>query len=85
MSFYKNNNLETDVTINESKNNIGLLIFSYILIGFIFLGVGIYFGTKFYNFRRKKKANELEDDDYIYESKDKNNKEERKLNRIRVI
>ena len=79
MSFYKNNNLETDVTINESKNNIGLLIFSYILIGFIFLGVGIYFGTKFYNFRRKKKANELEDDDYIYESKDKNNKEERKL------
>ena len=79
MSFYKNNNLEYDVTTNKSKKNLGLLIFNYILIGIIFLGVGIYFGRKFCNFRRKIYANELEDDNYIYESKDKIIKKERKL------
>lgn len=79
MLFYKNikkDELQLDIT---SKNNIFLLVFSYIFIGILFLVCGLYFGRKFCNMRRKLFANELEDDNYVYVSKEKGTKKERKL------
>lgn len=80
MLFYKNiksNNLQLNTT---SKSNIFLLVFSYVFIGILFLVCGLFFGRKFCNIRRKMKiyANELEDD-YIYESKERGTKKQRKL------
>jgi hypothetical protein len=70
MSFYKKNEVKIEETINTNKTNSKLLIIFFILIGLIFFGIGIYFGKKFCNFQRKRYANELEDDNFIYESKD---------------
>ena len=78
MVFYKNiksNELQLNTTY---KTNIFLLIFSYVFIGILFLVCGLYFGRKFCK-RRKIYANELEDDNYIYVSKEKEAKKERKL------
>ena len=83
MLFYRNNDekKEGDVMNNttEAKNNVTLIVFSYIFIGLLFLGAGIYFGRKFCIMRRKIYANELEDDNYAYVSKNKDVKKERKL------
>ena len=76
--FYKNIKKD-EIPINNSKSNVFLLVFSYIFIGILFLVCGIYFGRKFCNMRKKIYANELEDDNYVYVSKEKGNKKERKL------
>ena len=72
----KENNI---VIYNKERKNIAFLVISYILIGIIFLWAGIYFGRKFCNIRRKIYANELEDDNYVYESKKKGIKKNQKL------
>ena len=63
----------------KKKKNIALLTFSYIFISTVFLLVGIYFGRKFCNMRRKIYANELEDDNYVYISKKEDLKKDRNL------
>ena len=80
--FYKNNynNINKNHNDNEKKKkNIALLTFSYIFISTVFLLVGIYFGRKFCNMRRKIYANELEDDNYVYISKKEDLKKDRNL------
>ena len=81
MLFYKiNNKIMNDIINNNiSKNNTFLIVISYFFIGIIFLGTGIYFGRKYCIMKRKKYANELEDNNYIYESKSKGIKKEQKL------
>ena len=85
MYFYKFNNEIQDndndkiVNNNIQKNNVFLIVFSYIFIGVLFLGAGIYFGRKYCIMRRKKYANELEDNNYVYESKSKGIKKDQKL------
>ena len=76
--FYKNYNIKIEKD-NKTKKNIALITLSYIFIGLLFLLAGIYFGRKFCNSRRKIYANELEDNNYVYESKYKVIKSERKL------
>ena len=78
MIFYKNNN-ENIIKLNKTEKNVGLIIFSYLFIGIIFLATGIYFGKKYCNIGRKIHANELEDNNYIYESKSKGIKKNQKL------
>lgn len=80
MLFYKKNNIKNNKSeLNIQKKNIGLLVTSYIFIGISFLTIGIYFSRKCCNIGRKIYANELEDDNYVYESKNKDIKKERKL------
>ena len=78
--FYKNNNVKNDIHENNiTKKNIALFVISYIIIGIMFLWLGIYFGRKFCLFHRRIYANELEDNNYVYESKKNNVKKEQKL------
>ena len=80
MLFYKNNKeIKNDTENNKAKHYTFLIGFSYIFIGIIFLIIGIYFGRRFCILKRKKYANELEDNNYIYESKSKGIKKDQKL------
>ena len=79
MLFYKNYNDENNVILNKTEKNVGLIIFSYLFIGIIFLAAGIFFGKKYCNIGRKIHANELEDNNYVYESKSKGIKKNQKL------
>ena len=81
LSFYKENNnlLENDKDIskmafdsNKKKESI-LTAILHIFIGLIILIIGIFFGKKFCHIKRRIYANELEDSNYIYESKEKKN------------
>ena len=76
--FYKNYNIQPK-EYNKNNRNVALIAFSYLFIGFLFLFAGIYFGRKFCNLHRKIYANELEDSNYVYESKYKEIKNDRKL------
>ena len=82
MNFYKVNkiikNEKNEYNKNNSSKNIFLLVFSYVLIGGIFLICGIYFGRKYCIMRRKQYANEL-NDNYVYEPKKKDANKEYKL------
>ena len=87
LSFYKinnNNNIMKNNfgnnTINFSANKKGKILTSilYVFIGILILIFGIFLGRKFCNIKRRIHANELEDNNYVYEpknSKEKNNKE----------
>ena len=85
--FYKNNNNEEynhensdeNIELNKTNKNVFLLVISYIFIGILFLGCGIYFGRKCCGFHRKIYANELEDGNYVYEPNNKNLKKNQKL------
>ena len=79
--FYKiNNEIQNDIIKNNLiKDNTFLIVISYFFIGLLFLGTGIYFGRKYCIIKRKKYANELEDNNYIYESKSKGIKKDQKL------
>ena len=89
MYFYKSNinnnegyneeNKDNIFELNESGKNIFLLVISYIFIGILFLGCGIYFGRKCCSFHRKIYANELEDGNYVYEPNNKNLKKNQNL------
>lgn len=69
--------------INIIKNDVAdKKIFDYkyfinIFIGCFFLIIGLFLGRRYCIKRRKLYANELEDDNYIYESKDINNNEKK--------
>ena len=81
MSFYKNNNHKNILYENKYINNknIFLSVLSYIFIGILFLGLGIFFGRKYCFINKKRYANELEDDNYVYKSKKDGIKKEQKL------
>ena len=76
MYFFENNK-NINVMKNEVKNNNNstLISFGFIFIGILFLIIGIFLGRRYCIKRRKLYANELEDDNYAYESKEKNIKE----------
>ena len=53
---------------NNSKNNwIIIICIIIVIVSLIFVGVGLYLGKKLF-YSRKKRANELLDDDYQYDS-----------------
>ena len=63
----------------KEKNNIALVIVIYFISVILFLVIGVFLGRKFCLLRRRIYANELEDDNYVYESKNKKIKKEQKL------
>ena len=66
----KNN---TNIMNNNSSNiNLKYLIPLFIILGTLLVSIGILIGKKIYE-KRKRKANELKDDDYEYFSDDNNN------------
>ena len=87
LSFYKNNNNNniinnnTDnstITFKSNKKEQILTSILFIFIGILILIFGIFLGRKFCNIKRRIHANELEDNNYVYESKktnENNNKE----------
>ena len=80
MLFYNNNKeIKNDIINNRIKSYNLLIAISYIFMGLIFLITGIYFGRRFCILKRKRYANELEDNNYIYESKSKGIKKDQKL------
>ena len=66
--MYKNKKIIKNDEIKNNKN-ITFLSFSYIFIGIVFLVIGIFFGRRYCLKKRKLYANELEDDNFVYESK----------------
>ena len=80
MYFFDINKKEKEKIIEkEIKKKSNLISFGYIFIGIVCLIIGIFFGRRYCIKRRRLYANELEDDNYIYETKDKNIKNEDKL------
>ena len=77
--FDENKKFEDGKGSFKDNKNMTFISFSYIFIGILFLALGIFFGRKFCISRRKIYANELEDDNYVYESKNKNIQKENKL------
>ena len=74
LSILKKNNKEDNKnTNNKSLTNRVVLIIILVVIfsSFIFGLIGLIFGKKIYQ-KRKKKANELNDDDFDYISKEVN-------------
>ena len=65
VGFYKSKNFEEQENqiINEKENNKYWIYFLQILIIFILVSISIFIGMKI-NKQRKKRANELKDDDY---------------------
>ena len=72
--FYKNQNKEK----KEEKNYLYLKIIGIVVLCVIFCVVGVIFGKKIYGMR-KKRANELKDEDYEYFSQDKDNNLEKDI------
>ena len=82
MTFYKANNENNQFQSTEKtevKNNSFITVLSYVLIGLTFLILGFFFGRKVCLMRRKRYANELEDNNYVYEANEKNDKSSQKL------
>ena len=83
ISFYKNNiNNNNFINTNTKKNILYLII--YIIAGSLILLFGIFLGKKFFNIKRRIYANELEDNNYVYESKANKNDISRECNLIDV-
>ncbi len=79
MYFFENNK---NITLmkNEVKKNSTMISIGFIFVGVLFLIIGIFLGRRYCIKRRKLYANELEDDNYAYETKEKEkNKKENKL------
>jgi hypothetical protein len=82
MTFYRFNTINNKSAQNNEdthKKNGFLIFLSYSFIGIIFLVLGLYLGRKFCLMRRKIYANELEDNNYVYESNPNQKKKEQKL------
>ena len=79
MLFYDIKIQNEEIHITKQKNNIVLAIIIYFISGILFLVIGLFLGRKFCLLRRRIYANELEDDNYVYESKNKVIKKEQKL------
>jgi len=70
IGFY-NKNIPINSTETESGSNKGYGLFLYfvvIILFIVFLALGFLLGKKIYENTRKKRANELLDDDYEYKS-----------------
>ena len=78
LDVYKNKKIIKNDEIKNNRN-ITLLSFSYFFIGIVFLVIGIFFGRRYCLKKRKLYANELEDDNYIYDSAMNKQKNEKKL------
>ena len=73
---------EKEKEINSINNNSNLYIYIIIIVvALIFTGVGLYIGKKIFN-QRKKRANELLDDNYQYESNINKENDKNKQNEI---
>ncbi len=81
MTFYKISSNKQSIQKMENQNSKnGFLIFlSYAFICILFLLIGFYFGRKFCIFRRKRYANELDDNNYVYETNKKDINSNQKL------
>lgn len=81
MSFYKNNNNKMNIYGDNKIKKEGLFIkiASYFFVGIIFLCLGLFFGRKYCFIDKKRLANELEDDNYEYKSKNDEIKKGSKL------
>ena len=79
MLFYDIQIQNEEISEIKEKNNIALAIVFYFISGILFLVIGAFLGRKFCLMRRRIYANELEDDNYVYESKNKVIKKEQKL------
>ena len=79
MLFYDIKMQNEEIHKNKEKNNIALAIVIYFISGILFLVIGLFLGRKFCLLRRRIYANELEDENYVYESKNKKIKKEQKL------
>ena len=80
ISFYKDNNKYNDrnTFIDSKKEEIIFYIIIYIFVGSLFILFGIFLRKNFCNIKRKIYAKELEDCNYVSESKENeinNNKE----------
>ena len=73
--------IENDNNNNSNKSNMKKIVFIIVLIfllsGLIFSFVGLFFGEKIYQ-SRKKKANELNDDEFDYSPQSINFEEQNK-------
>jgi len=81
MLFYKNNNNIMNI-YGDTKTKKEVLFFKitgYLFVGIIFLCLGIFFGRKYCFIDKKRLANELEDDNYEYKSKNDEIKKGSKL------
>ena len=77
ISFYKNKEgKEDENNMNENDYLWKIILLISLLVIFIFLGFGIFIGKKIYQ-KRGKRANELDDDNYLYDPNinDENGKE----------
>lgn len=82
MSFYKNNNkknVKEKNNVKVKKNKSVINVITYFIIGFLFLGLGFFLGRKYFFIDKKRLANELEDDNYEYKSRNDDIKKEEKL------
>ena len=82
MTFYKIIDNDKSQYQNTERHEVkkGYITFlSYTLISLIFLILGFFFGRKFCIMRRKRYANELEDNNYVYETNGKIDKSSQKL------
>ena len=82
LMYFFNDNKNLNIMKNDiidNKRKITLISLSYVFMSIIFLVVGIFLGRKYCFKKRKLYANELEDDNYIYESKQKRKDNEKKL------
>ena len=91
ISFYRNNNNNIFGQNNKGNNNIALetnkkgnilISILFVIFGIIIFVSGIFLGKKFCNIKRRIYANELEDNNYVYESK--NNKQENSKEHILI-
>ena len=80
IGFYKTKNFveSENQKINDKKSNNIWIYFLQILIIIILVVAGIYIGMQI-NKQRKKRANELKDDDYDYTEENNNEKNKNKL------
>ena len=81
MSFYKNNNNNRIVKDNINMNNKSIISNTVvnIIVGIVFLIFGIFLGKKYCFIDKKRYANELEDDNYVYKSNNDDVKKTSKL------
>ena len=88
--LFKNNNNENDNN-NNNNNNIGIKILIYAsiaILGILVVILGIFLGKKIFGKKKKKKANELEDnldEDEEYQKAINNNNENNKNDYNKII
>ena len=76
ISFYKNNSVDGSEKNEEINNNFAnenkkynfIYIIIFIFIGGLILVFGIFIGQRYCNKKRRIYANELEDNNYVYEA-----------------